>query len=155
MGVVELMISSGQIGNHVHFDVYSPQMASKKLSAAKSSVEDVQKSIERLSEKEIKGKITGGFQVPAAELPESGIIRSLQFKTKLANIGIRLNGASLSIEGAPIQNISWSQLEPNGDSYITITAEFAKTTISENYLTAASDKLQQAFDIFILGKAQK
>jgi len=155
IGLVRLLVGWSPSGHHVHFDAFSPEVLSEKLGEPKSTPEEVQKSAERLFGKEINARVTGGFQAQIAELPDSGIVRSLFFRTKIGNIGIKLDGASLSIEGAPVQNISWSPSKSEGDIRITIAADSMKTLISENYLTAAVDLLQQAFDIFILGKAQK
>jgi len=144
----------GRSGNHVHFDVLSPEVASKKLKEeSKSTLGDIQNSMRRLWGKEIEANLKGGFQANLRELPESGIIRSLLFKTKMGNVAIKLGGATLSIEGAPVQEISWS-VGPKGNIQIRLEAESITTTLSENYLTDSADTLQRAFDIFVLGKAR-
>jgi hypothetical protein len=147
-------ILGGREGNHVHFDVVSPEIATKKLKEeSKSTLGDIQKSMGRLWGKEIEANLKGGFQANLRELPESGIIRSLLFNTKMGNVAIKLAGATLSIEGAPVQRISWGAAS-KGNIHITLEAELIKTALSENYLIEAADVLQRAFDIFVLGKAK-
>ncbi|MGA2863666.1 MAG: hypothetical protein ABSF95_04175 [Verrucomicrobiota bacterium] len=149
---VRLMLG-GRSGNHVHFDVLSPEMVSEKLKGeSKSTLDDIQKSVSPLVGREVDVNLRGGFETKLQELPDSGIVRSLRFQTKIGNVAIKLDGAMLSIEGAPVQNISWHAGRKD-NIRITVEAESLKTTLSENYLISLVDTLQQAFAVFVLGKA--
>jgi hypothetical protein len=152
-GLVEIMIG-GRSGKHFHVDVFSPEMRLNKAAKAKSTVEDIQKSVERLIGKEINANFRGGFQAKLTELPESGIIRTLFIQTKIGNVALKVDGARISIEGAPVRTISW-HTAPKELIQITIETELVKTTISADYLTIGAGVLQKAFDVFILGKSER
>ena len=65
-----------------------------------------------------------------------------------------MDGARISIEGAPVRTISW-HTAPKELIQITIETELVKTTISADYLTIGAGVLQKAFDVFILGKSER
>lgn len=152
-GYVTIMLG-GRSGNHIHFDVLSPEMVSRKIKGeAKSTLDDIQNSVSRLWGKEVEVNLKGGFGANLEELPDSGIVRSLRFQTKMGNVAIKLDGARLSIEGAPVQKLSWWAL-PKENIQITLETELIKAVLSENYLTSAVDTLEQAFGVFVLPKAK-
>jgi hypothetical protein len=148
------LILGGGSGKHIHLDVISPEMVTKKFEeTTKSTPEDIQNSVSRLAGMEVQTNLKAGFQAKLEELAESGIVRSLRFQTKMGNVAIELDGAVLSIEGAPIQRISW-QVGSKDNIQITLEAELIKTTLSEHYLTSLVDTAERAFNVFVLGKAQ-
>jgi hypothetical protein len=150
----------GESGNHVHFDVYCPEIVSKKAKGSSNSpsspqvaLPEIEESISRLFGQEIVASLKAGYKARIAELPETGIIRSFFFETKMGSVALKLEGARFSIEGAPIQNIFWGIL-PDGDIAVTLEADSIETIITEDYLTNANDTAEQAFNVFVLGKAQ-
>jgi hypothetical protein len=106
-GCVRMMVGGGS-GKHIHFDVFSPEATSRKMKAeAKGALAQIQETTNRLFAKEVDVNLMGGFKAKLEELPETGMIRSLVFQTKMGNVAIKLSGAKFSIEGAPVQEITW------------------------------------------------
>jgi hypothetical protein len=140
-------------GNYVHFDLFAPHPDFKKIADNAKAIHTkrLQESTSRFLGKPFDSTAQAGFKVKLDELPETGIIRSMLFQTKMGNVAIKLNGANFLIRGAPIQTISWR--EPEGDDiFVTLASDSIKTTFSDDYLTSASKTMEQAFNVFVLGK---
>lgn len=140
-------------GKHFHLDITKREFVDKKsLAAATLSVDEIQHKISTLIGKEIEVDLAAMFEVEINALPENGIIKSLLFKTQLGSVEIKLQGAQLSIKGSPATEINWMALSDGKHIGVTIEAENFKTTIAENYLTDALNTLENALNVFILGK---
>jgi hypothetical protein len=140
-------------GKHFHLDITKREFVDKKtLASATLSVEKIQSKISKLFGKEIESDLTGMFEVEISALPENGIIKSLLFKTQFGPVEIKLQGAQLSIKGSPATEIKWLALSDGKHIGVTVEAENFKTTIGDNYLTDALNTLENALNIFILGK---
>lgn len=140
-------------GKHFHIDITKREFADKKsLSEATASLDKIQRKCSKLIGEKIEVDLTGMFEVEINNLPENGIIKSLLFKTQLGSVEIKLEGARLSIKGSPATEINWVALSDRKHIGVTIEAENFKTTIDENYLTNALNTLENALNVFILGK---
>jgi len=153
-----VLILGGTSENHVHFDIYSPELVSKRLNDSPKSKPDhlselseIDDIIGQLYGREIVLDMGAVYHAKITELPETGIIRSLFFDTKMGSVAVKLEGAMFSIQGAPIQKIQWS-VRSGGDIAVTLGAQSVKTLISEDYLINAYHLAEQAFYIFVLGK---
>jgi hypothetical protein len=151
---VRLMLGGGT-GRHFHIDVFGPNMSFKnapKKSSLAPMVE-IQESASKLFGKTVDANVEAGFRGKFDELPDSGIIRYMFFQKKVGNVAIKSNGAKLLIEGAPIQELTWFAPDDN-TIHVTLEAKVLKKSISDDYLTSAIAMMEQAFNIFVLGKAQ-
>jgi hypothetical protein len=140
-------------GKHFHLDVTNKSYDPKKPLSHTRNVKlgQFQKTIEKLIGKEVLVDLRGLFEIKTDELPEGGIIRSLFFETK-GDVAIKLKGAKLSIKGAPVNEMTW-QLAPSGKAIrVFLEAENLKIIVSENYLTDALVRLENALKVFVLGK---
>jgi hypothetical protein len=143
----------GSTGKHFHLDITKREFVSKKSLAQTSvSVDKIQHKFSKLIGEQIEVDLNGMFEVEINALPENGIIKSLLFKTQLGSVEIKLQGAQLSIKGSPATEINWMALSDGKHIGVTIEAENVKTTIGENYLTDALNTLENALNVFILGK---
>jgi hypothetical protein len=140
-------------GKHFHLDITEREFVDEKsITEAALSVDEIQHKISNLIGKEIEVDLAAMFEVEINALPENGIIKSLLFKTQLGSVEIKLKGAQLSIKGSPATEINWLALSDGKHIGVTIEAENFKTIISENYLTDALNTLENALNVFILGK---
>jgi hypothetical protein len=143
----------GHTGKHFHLDITDRKFVDKKtIAAATTPVEKIQSKISSLIGKDIEVDLIGMFEVEINALPENGIIKSLLFKTQLGPVEIKLEGAQLSIKGAPATEINWLALRDGKNIGVTIEAENFKTSIGEDYLSNALKTLENALNVFILGK---
>ena len=150
---MRIMLGGGS-GKHVHVDVFAPELVSPRLKPEKeSTLSDLLNNLDRVLGKEIEVLLRGGFRTTFTELPDTGLIRSLMFKTKMGNVAIKLDGASFAIEGAPVQALTWdASLEDKIST--TLESDEYKVSISDDYLTNAVNILEQGFNVFVLGKGQ-
>ena len=140
-------------GKHFHLDITKREFVGKtSLAAATLSVDKIQHKISKLIGNEIEVDLTGMFEIEINALPENGIIKSLLFKTQLGSVEIKLRGVQFSIKGSPATEIMWMALSDGKTIGVTVEAENFKTSITENYLTDALNTLENALNVFILGK---
>lgn len=154
---VYVRVSLGEewTGKHFHVDVTKTDFYKKKLTTtAGLTVEQIQKKFDKLIGKEVIVDLTGRFEVEINKLPDSGIIKSLFFETKLGDVAIKMKGSRLSITGAPVNEITWQLLRDGKTIGVTIETANLKTTVTENYLTSALSTLENALKVFVLGKIQ-
>lgn len=145
----------GYSGRHLHVDVTKASLFKKPFRPSElSSAEAIQKKLDRLIGEDVKSDLIGRFDIRLNELPDGGIIRSLFFETQTGDVAIKVNGASLSITGAPINSIRWKRLS-NETIGVTLETENVETAISESYLTSALDRLEAALNVFVLGTSPK
>jgi hypothetical protein len=156
---LRLMLGGGKNGRHVHLDVFSPELSTKKNKTSPESQSDqlvelteMDKSISRLLGEEIEVHLRAGYKAQIEELPETGIIRAFSFDTTVGNVSLKLDGAMFAIKGAPIQGITWNVLH-DGDIAVTLEADGLKIILAEDYLLTANKIAEEAFNIFVLGKA--
>jgi len=95
--------------------------------------------------------LTGMFRIDLTQLPDGGIVRALFFKTQKGSVSIKVTGAQFAINGTPVNSVIWQEL-PEDKMAIVIESENFETTIAEDYLTSAFDKLNAALNVFVLGK---
>lgn len=140
-------------GKHFHVDVTKQSSFPKKaIPASRLTVDQIQKKFEPLIGKEVKVDLRGMFEIEIGELPDSGIIKSLNFQTQLGDVAIKMKGAKFSIKGAPVNEITWLTLVEGKKIGVVIEAENFKTTITESYLTSALTTLGNALKVFVLGR---
>ena len=140
-------------GKHFHVDVTKQSSFPKKaIACIRLTVDQIQKKFEPLIGKEVKVDLRGMFEIEIGELPDSGIIKSLNFQTQLGDVAIKMKGAKFSIKGAPVNEITWLTLVEGKKIGVVIEAENFKTTITESYLTSALTTLGNALKVFVLGR---
>jgi hypothetical protein len=150
-----ILVGGSDSENHVHIDIFAAGIAPKDIvdDSQVAQLNAIQESLERLVGKTIDTNIEAGFKATFNELPESGIIRSMFFKTQMGDVAIKSNGAKLLIEGAPVQQLTWYAPDAN-HIHVSVEAESIKKDMSDDYLTSASIAMEQAFNVFVMGKAQ-
>jgi hypothetical protein len=151
---IRLMLVGGS-KNHVHIEIFAAGIAPKEPvdNFEVTPLNVIQESIGRLSGKTIDTDIAAGFRASFNELPDPGLIRSMFFKTEIGKVAIKSNGAKLLIEGAPVRELTWYAPDEK-HIHITLEAESTKKIMSDDFLINASISMEQAFNVFVLGKAQ-
>jgi hypothetical protein len=151
---IRLMLVGGS-ENHVQIDISAAESAPKDVvgKLEVTPLNTIQESLGRLSGKVIDTNIAAGFRASFNELPDPGLIRSMFFKTNIGKVAIKSNGAKLLIEGAPVRELTWYAPDEK-HIHITLETEPAKKIMSDDYLINASISMEQAFNVFVLGKAQ-
>jgi hypothetical protein len=147
------VLFGGHSGNHIHIDLGTPSVFDQaSIPKAKRTVSQIQEKLEHLMGKEVEVELRGLFEVKLDELPTSGMIRTLFFETKMANVGIKMIGARFAILGAPIKRITW-QMKSKKEIGVVFESHMIKAQISETYITNALTILESGFNVFILGRA--
>ena len=114
---------------------------------------DILKTIESVSGREIDSIVEACFDIPLSDLPEKGTIRSLCEEQRSADISIQLTGAEVSFTGAPLQWIRWN-IRKEEDMFIArvrIKGERV-TVISDKYLLESWDWINEQLSIFVFGR---
>ena len=143
----------GYSGNHIHIDVAHASVVVKEANPpTQLSLAQAQKKLECFFGAPVEVELTALFEAKLDEFPESGMIRSLFFETKMGNVGITMNGARFSVTGAPINNISW-RAKSKKEIGVVLESAIWKTRITETYIMDALGILETAFNVFILGKS--
>jgi len=122
-----------------------PQITCKK--------DKIFKTIESVSGIEIDSQIEACFDIPFADLPEKGTIRSLYAEQKSADISMQLTGAEVSFTGAPLQQIKWNIRKEKESTIVHVWMRGERvTTVSDRYLVESWDWMNEQLSIFVLGK---
>lgn len=152
-GHIRLMLVGGA-QNHLRIDFFDGAMP-KQIAEGFSVTElgAIQESFGKLLGQTIDIKVEAGFVVMFNELPNPGLIRSMFFETNLGKVAIKSNGARLLIKGAPVHELTWYAPDEK-HIHITLGAESTNKVMSDDYLTTASISMEQAFNVFVMGKAQ-
>lgn len=151
---VYVRVAFGQSsGKHFHVDIMKKERYRIKTnSIASLTSSQIQKKLDHLINTNVEVDFRGIFEVAISDLPDNGIISSLFFQTKTGDVAIKMKGATLTIDGAPVNEISWQALEGGKKIGVMIESENLKVTVTENYLTDAMVRLEQALKVFVLGK---
>lgn len=96
-------------------------------------------------------RVSGFFKVPFNRLPEEGLIRILFTEHKTVGTSIRLTGATMSITGMPIEEISWSINQKKKEVELILAGSKADT-INSNYLPRLLEWIEQQLHISILSE---
>jgi hypothetical protein len=147
--------SKGPPKNFIYIEIVTIDAGRKEVNDEfkVTPLKTIQESLGRLSGKVINTHISAGFQASFDELPDPGLIRSMFFKTNIGKVAIKSNGAKLLIEGAPVRELTWYAPDEK-NIHVTLETEAAQKIMSEDYLINANVSMEQAFNIFVLGKAQ-
>lgn len=141
-------------GKHFHVDiskeVFSPKKKAQRV--RRTEIGKIQQKFDRLIGKEVLVDLRGYFPVKTKDLPETGIIKSLFFRTQIGDVALKIKGSRLAIEGAPVTEITWQSIDDGKIIGIVIEAENVKTKVDEDYLTNALAILENALKVFVLGK---
>ena len=153
-GHIRLMLVGGS-ENHVHIDVFAADFAPKQIAndSKVTELHAIQESLERLLGKTIDTHIEAGFRVKFNELPEPGLIHSMFFKTNIGKVAIKSNGAKLLIEGAPVHELTWYAPDEK-HIHVTLETESTNKVMTDDYLLNSSTSMEEAFNVFVMGKAQ-
>ena len=143
----------GRAKRHLHVDcALQTFFGTRQRPKATHKKAEVLKVVEGAIGAQIDVSLRGCFEVPLAELPERGIIRSLAREQKTLDMSIRLTGGSLSLTGAPIKKVHWTELKDN-NALVSVTIEGERTaTVSERYMCEMWEWINDEFSLFILGK---
>jgi hypothetical protein len=115
--------------------------------------EDLSRVIESAYGLKLKANVCVSFRVPLAELPESGLIRSLLFESKSASASIRMTGASFTLTGAPFGRLRWRSVSPKDNVTMVYIDTKGKREIqvSDTCLTELWRLLYAEFAAWVLG----
>jgi hypothetical protein len=149
------LILGGRSGKHVHIDIFHQAFAPETIKSKYVKLQQIFETLDRLSGLTIKRGVEGLFPVELKDLPKGGIIDSLFIETKAGNMSVKVKGADLAITGAPVNEISWFALEDEDTIGVRLEAVQNNATLSESYLTSALETLEQALNIFVLGRTSK
>jgi hypothetical protein len=115
--------------------------------------EDIDRIIESAYGLRLKANVCVSFRVPLAELPESGLIRSLLFESKSASASIRMTGASFTLTGAPFSLLRWRSVSTKDNVTMVYIDTKGKREIqvSDTCLTELWRLLYAEFAVWVLG----
>lgn len=142
----------GQKSRHFHLEVVRASVFNPPKNKKLNTIEQINKTLIRFIGSEVEADLKGMFEIKLSELPEGGIIRSLLFQTQTGNVAIKVEGARLSITGAPVDSITWQSFKSGEKMRVMLEAEDVKKTISEDYLSDILSMLETSLNVFILGK---
>ncbi len=143
----------GKSGRHLHVDCTLSKLFSKgRIPKATHKKEEVLEIVENHTGEQVDAHIIGCFVLPIEELPDGGLIRSLNVEHKTVDMSIKLSGCEMSLTGAPIDRIKWRKVRVPKDSvYVELKGE-RKLTVTEDYLKENWDWVCEQFESFILGR---
>ena len=115
--------------------------------------EDLSRVIEFAYGLKLRANVCVSFRVPLAELPESGLIRSLLFESKSASASIRMTGASFALTGAPFGLLRWRSVSTKDNVAMVYIDTKGKREIqvSDTCLTELWRMLYAEFAAWVLG----
>lgn len=117
-------------------------------------VEDVFHIIESVYSLGVQTTVCASFLVPLADLPESGLIRSLLFEGKSADAAIKMTGATFALSGAPIIGLRWRLASAKAKPdmvYIDLKGN-KEFEVSDTYLSDVWRWIHGQFSLFVLGQ---
>lgn len=150
---IRLMLVGGE-QNYVRIELLNGDMPTEMDDGFKVvEWSAIQESLGRLLGQTIDTNIDAGFMVMFDELPNPGLIRSMFFETNMGKVAIKSNGSKLLIKGAPVHKLTWYAPDEK-HIHVTLEAESINKVSTDDYLINASVLMEQAFDVFVMGKAQ-
>jgi len=100
----------------------------------------------------IEAGITAYFEVPLAELSETGLVRALLTEHKILDMSVKLTRASLSLMGTPVKNIDWGIHERNKRQVVVVRMQAERSVnVDDNYLSESWNWIDEQFLLFVLG----
>jgi hypothetical protein len=142
----ELEDDGGRI--HIHLVVSRPE-ALKKPPKTNCEIGDILSRLSPFLGKEANVHLSGRFELPGFGLPP--VIRLLSIETMVKGLRVRFTGGRLSVEGAPIDTISWKLPEKGGKGTVTLEAK-KRLPLDEGYLVKALGVLEETFAAFVDGE---
>lgn len=141
----ELEEDGGRV--HIHLVVARPE-ATKKHPKTNCEAPEIVAKLSRFLGMEANVYLKGKFELPGTDLPS--VIRLLSVETTVKGLRVRFTGGSLSVQGAPIDTISWKLPEKGGTGTVTLEAK-KRLTLEEGYLVKALGILEDTFKAFVDG----
>jgi hypothetical protein len=136
---------------HVHVEIISGDFLRKKIEPkTEHTVNDIQGAIAPFLGQRMDAVMDGVFTVPMAKLPF--IIRSAMEEVRVNDVAVRMTAGTLSVRGAPIDQIEWRTAEKAKDALITLRGHQTIETAGPDYLENALNVIQGAFSLFVQGE---
>jgi hypothetical protein len=146
------LLRPGKGSRHLHIDCalrkFFPTGAEPKVTHKKSQI---MRSVETVLGKRMDVGVIGTFMFPIADLPETGLIRSLYTERESAGIRIKVTAAKFSISGGPVSSIGW-QAETGGRKLLVQVKGQKTVTVQETYLLELLDWIKGQARILLLGR---
>lgn len=141
----------GDVKNHLRLDVATKEnFADDPLPKTNSTVDEIFSKIEPLNGCETHFMAHARFKVKSAELPSNAIMRTMGVENEIADLSVKLSGATLKIKGA-VEELRWSENE-DGTFIISVTTGMQKGKISEDYLATPLNHLSIFLNAFAYRK---
>jgi hypothetical protein len=94
--------------------------------------------------------VSAGFLVQLSSLPEGGIVRATDIRLSTGSASLSLSGASVTVEGGPVDNISWSIAPDRDYAYVTIKVKRTKR-LTDKYISEEVDAMLEALNLLVCG----
>jgi len=137
---------------HVHIDVTRNRAADVGQNVPpNSSVDEIRGYLDQLIGTEIASVVSGEFVLPAVELPEEGLIRSLKFQTPGDDFAITTIGGEFEIRGQWLYYIAWRLTDGKKNVMVRVQTQVA-TRFHNEFLVRQLGLVNTAFRVFVLGE---
>lgn len=147
------VLPGGKSGKHLHVECatqrFFPEGFSPKTTHRKAEAMGL---VEAACGQEMESGLTGYFVMKLDDLPETGLVRSVQAKKTIGDLSIELTGATFSIRGAPISKLQWS-IGPDASEVLVRIRADRTMRVGESYLLEALSWLEKQIGVFIRGKS--
>jgi hypothetical protein len=149
-----IISSGGKAGKHLHIDcVMEDFVDKKKVPKSFCTLKESDSFLSNFEDLNINVSIRNIFILPESEISDCGILKSLMFEQKSAELSIKAVSGSFEIKGAPINKINWIHHREKPELFIEFEAEI-KEKINPQYLIRASELIENQYNIFVTGKVE-
>lgn len=146
------VLTGGKSGKHLHVDCavrgFFPENRTPKTSHKKA---DVVSFLNGAEGQELDAGIMAYFTLNIRDLPEQGLVRSMQLKKRTGGIEIEVTSAELAIDGPPLESILWRVRASEKKVLVRLIAN-KPTTVSDNYLANALEWITQQLRLYVFGE---
>lgn len=144
--------AKGKLYLHVDCAIGKVFSTKPKVTHKKAEILEIIEAVRGL---EIEAGITGHFQVPLAELPETGLVRALSTEHKIPDMSVKLTGAGVSLTGTPVKNIDWAIHKRGKTEMVLVRIRGERPArVDDKYLSESWNWINEQFLFFVLGRRQ-
>jgi len=144
-----LLASGGKGGKHLHVEVATKRHFAGTPPKPTHKVADIRSAIEEVKGKSVDVRIRGYYLIREVDLPT--LIRSAIVETTEGDVSIKATSGTLSIEGAPIDELRWFISQKGDEASVRLDAH-ATLQIDDSYLNQCLNIIDPAYDVFVLGR---
>ena len=147
------LLPGGRTRRHLHVDCALPDyFPAERRPKRTHNKAQVMKLLTAAIGSTVDVGVIGAFSLPLAELPESGLMRSLYAtEGETGGITIKLTAGRFSITGAPVRSIWWSVDRETAEVLVHVEAR-RSLRIDDRYLEEALEWATAQLSLFVLGR---